>query len=97
MLTAHWNPAITGVAMALAVAGCVVISHAASGARNRISRQEAVNRAEQATGARALSSELEREGGRTLYEVELVDQHGARLEVEIDAQTGEVVEIEPGD
>jgi uncharacterized membrane protein YkoI len=43
---------------------------------------------------RILELELEREGGRYLYEIEILDEQGAVWEFKVDATTGEVVERE---
>ncbi len=55
-----------------------------------LSLQEAVDAAEKAFGGRAVEAELEREDGRRVYEVKLV-RDGERLEVYVDARTGEVI------
>jgi uncharacterized membrane protein YkoI len=46
--------------------------------------------AEQA--GRILELELERESGRYLYEIEILDEKGAVWEFKVDAATGEIVE-----
>ncbi|MFB2706626.1 MULTISPECIES: PepSY domain-containing protein [Marinobacter] len=38
--------------------------------------------------------EIEREDGRLIYEIELLGPQGQRVEFEVDAATGEVLEIE---
>jgi uncharacterized membrane protein YkoI len=48
--------------------------------------------AEQA--GRILELELERESGRYLYEIEILDEKGAVWEFKVDAATGEIVERE---
>lgn len=55
-----------------------------------ISLRDAVEAAERAYGGRAVEAELEHEDGRRVYEVELV-RDGARIEVYVDARTGEVI------
>ena len=55
------------------------------------------------TGARAarpgevIETELEREDGRYVYEVEILDATGRVWEVKLDAKTGELLEIEEDD
>lgn len=44
---------------------------------------------------RILEVELEREDGRYLYEIELLDNRGQVWEVEMDAASGELIESEP--
>jgi uncharacterized membrane protein YkoI len=48
-------------------------------------------------GARVIEVELEREDGRLLYEFELIAPDGRILEAEVDARTGEVLEVEAED
>ena len=48
-------------------------------------------------GARVIEDELEREDGRLLYEFELIAPDGRILEAEVDARTGEVLEVEAED
>ncbi|MHA2232902.1 MAG: PepSY domain-containing protein [Candidatus Hodarchaeales archaeon] len=66
-----------------------------------ISSDEAKRIAEEHTGGTAISVELEREddglfSGKLIYEV-VVQTANGYLEVEIDANTGEVIEVEPDD
>jgi uncharacterized membrane protein YkoI len=62
-----------------------------------LSLADAMQAAERSTGGRAMSGELERENGRALYEVAVLEGGGVMLDVEIDGNTGEVLEIEPQD
>lgn len=43
---------------------------------------------------RLLEAELEREGGRWIYEFELLDERGRVHEIEVDARSGEILEEE---
>jgi uncharacterized membrane protein YkoI len=67
-----------------------------------ITEDEAKAIAEEYTGGTAISVDLEREdddlfgGGQLVYEV-LVQTANGLLEVEIDANTGDVLEVEPAD
>ncbi|MEK6819034.1 MAG: PepSY domain-containing protein, partial [Nanoarchaeota archaeon] len=45
---------------------------------------------------RFISLEVEREGGKLIYGIK-IDSNGETAEVEVDAKTGEVLEIEWGD
>lgn len=58
----------------------------------RISMQEAVRTAEAIVpGGKAKETHLETEGGRTVYEVEMVDTANNTRTVWVDAQTGRIV------
>ena len=58
----------------------------------RISMQEAVRTAEASVpGGKAKETHLETEGGRTVYEVEMVDTTNNTRTVWVDAQTGRIV------
>lgn len=59
-----------------------------------ISLAEAVKTAEASLpDGRAVEAELEREDGRTVYEVELVDSKQTKRKIYVDAGTGKVVRI----
>jgi uncharacterized membrane protein YkoI len=61
----------------------------------RISMQQAVRTAEASVpGAKAKETHLETEGGRTVYEVELVDNSNNTRTVWVDAQNGRVVKTD---
>ena len=61
----------------------------------RISMQEAVRIAEASVpGATAKETHLETEGGRTVYEVELVDNSNNTRTVWVDAQNGRIVKTD---
>lgn len=58
----------------------------------RVSMQEAVRTAEASVpGGKAKETHLETEGGRTVYEVELVDSTNNTRTVWVDAQSGRIV------
>jgi uncharacterized membrane protein YkoI len=58
----------------------------------RISMQEAVRTAEASVpGGKAKETHLETEGGRTVYEVEMVDTTNNTRTVWVDAQTGRIM------
>jgi uncharacterized membrane protein YkoI len=61
-----------------------------------VTQDEAVAIAAEATGGTAISAGQETEGGQLLYEVKVQTASG-RLEVEVRASDGGVVEIEPDD
>ena len=61
----------------------------------RISMQQAVRTAEASVpGAKAKETHLETEGGRTVYEVELVDNTNNTRTVWVDAQNGRIVKTD---
>ncbi len=61
-----------------------------------VTREQAMAIAEEAAGGTALSVDQETEGGELLYEVQ-VETPSGRMEVEVRASDGGVVEIEPAD
>jgi uncharacterized membrane protein YkoI len=48
-------------------------------------------------GARVIEVELERDDGRLVYEFELIAPDGRILEAEVDARSGDIIEVEAGD
>jgi len=44
-----------------------------------------------------LEIELDEDHGRTIYEIELLDEQGRVLELEVDAATGEILQQEYDD
>ena len=61
----------------------------------RISMQQAVRTAEASVpGAKAKETHLETEGGRTVYEVELVDNSNNTRTVWVDAQNGRIIKTD---
>jgi uncharacterized membrane protein YkoI len=61
----------------------------------RVSMQQAVRTAEASVpGAKAKETHLETEGGRTVYEVELVDNTNNTRTVWVDAQNGRIVKTD---
>lgn len=61
-----------------------------------ITRAQAEDIAIEEVGGRVVGFESERENGRITYDIELIVS-GEEVEVEIDARTGEILEIEYGD
>lgn len=60
----------------------------------QISIEDAIGIARRQMEGQVVSAELERKSGRLIYEVEVISTEGPKYEIEIDAQTGEVIEIE---
>ena len=56
-----------------------------------ISLTQAINIAEQATGGKNSEAEFELEDGVAIYEVEIDMPDGSEIEVEVDAQSGEIL------
>ena len=56
-----------------------------------ISLTQAINIAEQATGGTSSEAEFELEDGVAIYEVDIDMPNGSELELEIDAQSGEIL------
>lgn len=59
--------------------------------------QVILERANQQYRGQLLEAELEDEGGRVLYELELVDENGLVWEIKYDAKTGELMQRERDD
>lgn len=56
--------------------------------------QDIIKKAQQERSGRVIEVELEKEAGRHVYEVELLDAHGEVWEFYFDAATGELVKRE---
>jgi uncharacterized membrane protein YkoI len=81
-------------AMGLVAGGCAHESKRDLIATTNISLIEAVRTAEASvTGARAVEAELEKEEGRAVYEVELIDAKQDKRKVYVDAGSGKVVQL----
>lgn len=63
----------------------------------RLSLSQILMRIEQTHGGRVLEIESDRENGRDLYEIELLDEQGRVIELEVDAITGDLLETEYDD
>jgi len=63
----------------------------------KITQDEAINAALEKVPGTAGEVELEDEKGTIVYEIELVSTDGTEHEVEVDAQTGEVLKVEADD
>jgi uncharacterized membrane protein YkoI len=81
-------------AMGLVAGGCTHGSKRDLLATTNISLIDAVRTAEASvTGARAVEAELEKEDGRAVYEVELIDAKQEKRKVYVDAGSGKVVQL----
>ncbi|MEM7730891.1 MAG: PepSY domain-containing protein [Pseudomonadota bacterium] len=91
------NILIGGVVGSLALASAMVgITQAQStGATPTLTETAAIEIALAQVPGEVQETELEREDGKMVYEVEIIAAaDGKEMEVEIDAETGEVLEIE---
>lgn len=70
------------------------LAQESSGADTAISRERAEQIALEQQPGRVEESDIETSDGRTVWEVEIETEDGRDYEVKIDAQTGEVLEIE---
>ena len=94
-----------GVALALLLSGLAVHGRAASGvtmdravqagARGDAAAGAAGTRAAQPSGTQVLRVELERDDGRWIYELRLLQPDGRLLKLEVDRRSGEVLEAKP--
>lgn len=94
MRTIYWT--ITGLA-ALGLSGCGMHHESKQELLQsaNVSLVDAVRAAEASvTGGKVVEAELEREKGRTVYEVELIDSAQKKRTVYVDAATGKVVDID---
>lgn len=80
--------------LAMLMGGCASHERTELVRMANISLAEAVKNAEASLpDGRAVEAELEREDGRTVYEVELVDSKQGKRKIYVDAATGKVVRI----
>jgi len=62
-----------------------------------LSLEQVLEQAQQHRPGRVLDTELERKGGRYIYEIELLDDSGEVWEMKFDATSGELVKEEQED
>lgn len=60
----------------------------------KITLVEAVQAALTNVTGKAINAELEKENGKTVFEVKVIDETGTTREIYVDAQTGTVLKIE---
>jgi uncharacterized membrane protein YkoI len=60
----------------------------------KITMVDAVEKALTKMKGKAVEAELEKEHGKTVYEVKIIDESGTTREIYVDAQSGNVVKIE---
>ncbi|MBO6758996.1 MAG: PepSY domain-containing protein [Roseibium sp.] len=91
---------ITGgvvASMLLAMGGMGAVSAQSADAPAALSVTQAIEIALAEVPGAVQETELEREDGRQVYEIEILTADGVEMEVEIDANTGAVLEIEADD
>lgn len=59
--------------------------------------QEILSKAKVIKPGQVIETDLEKDDGRYIYELEILDEQGQVWELELDAQTGEFVELENED
>ncbi|WP_245752960.1 PepSY domain-containing protein [Methylophaga sulfidovorans] len=59
--------------------------------------QEILTKAKAIKPGQVIETDLEKDDGRYIYELEILDEQGQVWELELDAQTGEFVELENED
>lgn len=72
-------------------------ARAAVAAGHRLPLSEILRQVEARFGGRVLEIELEHEDGVLVYEIELLDDNGRVLELEVDAVTGAILDQEYDD
>ena len=87
--------ALAGLALTGAVAGSVSAQRVAEA--TGLSMEQAIEIALLEVPGEVQEAELEREDGVMVYEIEILDANGQEFEIEIAADTGEVIEIEAED
>lgn len=60
----------------------------------QITMQEAMNIAVERVPGQIVKVELERENGIWVYEVDIITSQGVKYEVEVDVNTGNIVQVE---
>jgi len=62
-----------------------------------LSLEQIIELAVEVKQGQILETDLERDDGRYVYELEILDSRGQVWEIELDAQTGELIELENED
>lgn len=68
-------------------------THPQSQMYRQITIEDAIRIARERMPGEVVKVELEREHGRLVYEVEVISTQGPKYELDIDAMTGEIIEI----
>jgi uncharacterized membrane protein YkoI len=95
MHKAYWS--IIGLVSMVLAGGCAM-HHESKGDLLRqanLSLIDAVRMAEASiTGGKTIEAELEREDGRPVYEVKMIDSTQSKRKIHVDAATGKVTKID---
>lgn len=84
--------AVAGVLLVLGASGTIAAQSTPKAAG--LDEAGAVERALTEVPGTVQETELEREDGKLIYEIEILTADGLEMEVEIDAETGAVLEVE---
>lgn len=84
--------ALTGLVLAGAIAGTV--SAQSTAAATGLTEEQVIEIALAQVPGEVIEVELETEDGQQIFEVEILGLDGVEMEVEIDANTGDVLEVE---
>lgn len=88
----------TALAATLVVGGAVGFASAQNaGTAPTVTMQQATDKALAEVPGNIQGVELEREGGRRYYEVEIRNAEGVEMEVDVDAETGMVLSVQADD
>ena len=83
---------VASMVMATGASG-IAAAQSATGAAS-LSMQNAIGIALDQVPGKVKEAELDRENGRQIYEIDIVTDDGRKMEVEVDANTGEVLKVE---
>lgn len=86
---------VAGLLASVGAAG--VVAAQATGEAPGLTEAQAVEIALAEVPGDVQETELEREDGMQVYEVEILTADGVEMEIEIDANTGEILEVEAED
>lgn len=59
----------------------------------QITMDKAIEIAVKKVPGKAVEAEIEKEGGRAVYEIEIIDTSNSKRKVHVDARTGDVVKL----
>ena len=86
-----------GSAIGIASAQSTTDTETATTAAPTLTIQDAIDKAILEVPGTVQEAELENKDGKQFYEVDIVNAEGAKMEVAIDATTGDVIEVEEND
>ena len=83
--------------MILAAGTAGMVSAQSAAEATGLSEEQAIEIALAEVGGELQEAELEREDGMSVFEIEILTADGTEVEVEINAETGEILEIDEED